>query len=302
MSHDDEDSTQIVQLLSTDVIPDRPKDRCTLVVLSGPNPGRVITAEEEELVIGRGPTASARIEDTGLSRMHARVFRRGEHWYVEDLGSTNGTWIGGNAVNTPQVVSDGDRLLVGQSTLLRVTIQDEVEQEAAKRTYESTVRDALTRVYNRRHLDAQMRTEFAYSLRHGSDLSILVIDIDHFKGINDSLGHLAGDEVLKAVAQSLARMVRTEDMVARYGGEEFVVVARGINSANAMILAERVRARVQGLAIRYQDTAVPVTVSLGVATLSKNAAYKDVAEFFAAADEALYTAKKAGRNRVVHAG
>jgi two-component system cell cycle response regulator len=284
------------------VLKDQPRDRCTLVVLNGPQPGRVITVQEQEVTIGRGSNASARIEDNGLSRLHARVFRRGDTWYIEDLGSTNGTYVGGQPVRVPQILTDGDRVLVGQSTLLRITFQDQMEQEAAKRAYESTVRDPLTKVHNRRHLDAQMKAEFAYAQRHGTDLSIIIIDVDHFKKINDSLGHLAGDEVLKGLADTLARMVRTEDMVARYGGEEFVVVARGINSANAMILAERIRSRVQGLVVRFEGKPVPVTVSVGIATLSGGEPHKDIAAFFGAADGALYKAKNMGRNRVVHSG
>lgn len=291
-----------VQLPDTGALKDGPRDRCTLVVLNGPQPGRIITVQSDEIVIGRGANVGARIEDNGLSRQHARVFRRGDRWYIEDLESTNGTYVGGQPVKVPRIVSDGDRVLVGQSTLLRITFQDQMEQEAAKRAYESTVRDPLTKVHNRRHLDAQMKSEFAYAQRHGTELSIIVIDVDHFKRINDTLGHLAGDEVLRQLADTLSRMVRTEDLVARYGGEEFVVVARGINSANAMILAERIRTRVQAMAVRYENTPVPVTVSLGIATLSGGEPHKDIAAFFAAADDALYKAKNMGRNRVVHSG
>ncbi len=298
---DEEDNTQIVQLAPRETAKLKPRDRITLVLLSGPNPGRVFLADGDEIVVGRGAKASAQIDDTGLSRLHARFFRRADSWYLEDLGSTNGTFVGGEPVNTPRAVVDGDRVLIGQSTLLRVTFQDEVEQETARKVYESTVRDALTKVYNRRHLDAQMRTEFAYAQRHGTDLSILIIDVDHFKKVNDTSGHQAGDEVLRALAASLARMVRTEDFVARFGGEEFVVVARGINGANSMILGERLRARVQGLAIPFEGTNLTVTISVGIATLTAGQPYKDIGGIFAAADEALYRAKKQGRNRVIHA-
>lgn len=298
----DDDSTQIVQVpVQPDQAKSKRRDRCTLVVLSGPSPGRVITADTPEIVIGRGKQVNARIDDSGMSRSHARLFRQGVHWYLEDLGSTNGTWIGGQAVNAPRIVNDGDRILVGQSTLLRVTLQDEVEQETARRQYESTVRDALTQVYNRRHLDEQMRIEFSYAARHGTNLSVILLDADHFKSVNDNYGHLAGDEVLKGLAQSIMRMVRAEDIVARYGGEEFAVVIRGVNSANAMILAERIRARIQGLQIAFEGQTIQVTASLGVATLSNGEPYKESATLFAAADEALYRAKNEGRNRVCHA-
>ncbi|MCA9581217.1 MAG: GGDEF domain-containing protein [Myxococcales bacterium] len=302
MAEYDEDATQIVQIPVGEQVAKRKKrDRCTLVILSGPTPGRVITADGDELIIGRGNKVNARIDDTGLSRRHARLYRQGDLWYVEDMGSTNGTWIAGAPVNSPTVVQDGDRVLVGQSTLLRVTLQDEVEQETARQAYEATVRDALTQVYNRRHLDEQMRLEFAFAQRHATDLSVLLLDADHFKNVNDTHGHLAGDQVLRSLAVAISRAVRAEDMVARYGGEEFAVVARGTNGANAMILGERIRARVQKMAIEHEGNSLQITVSIGVASMSKTDTYNDVSSFFAAADAALYRAKEEGRNRVCHA-
>lgn len=299
---DEEESTEIVRNPLVNNLRAAQRDRCTLVILAGPTPGRMITIEGNEAVLGRGRTASARIDDGGLSRQHARIFRSGEGWFVEDLGSTNGTYVAGLPVIKAVRVKDGDRIQIGQSTLLRVTLQDEQEQKQSKTLYESTVRDPLTGVYNRRHLDNQLSAEFAYAVRHGAPLSVMLLDVDHFKSVNDDHGHPAGDAVLRALAETLNGLVRTEDVVARYGGEEFAVVTRGISGANALMLAERIRRRVEAMSVPVDGgQSLKITVSIGIATNHGNIPFEDPAVLLKACDEALYKAKETGRNRCVHA-
>jgi two-component system cell cycle response regulator len=276
-------------------------DRCTLTVLAGPAAGTVVVIDRPSFVIGRADTADMRIDDPGISREHVRLSRVGANIQVADIHSRNGATVDGERLRGSVVLHDGARLRLGQGTLIRVEIHDALEQETARRLYESGVRDPLTRLYNRRYLDERLTAEVAYAIRHKSPLSLLMVDLDHFKAINDDarFGHAGGDAVLRVVAATLARLVRTEDLVARFGGEELVVVARSTTRRNAEILCERIRRAVEGLAIPWDQHTIRVTASLGVATLDDAVTCKELSDLFRRADDALYRAKRGGRNRVV---
>lgn len=151
--------------------------------------------------------------------------------------------------------------------------------------------DSLTGLANRRSLTKSLAREVARSERTGEPLSLAVLDIDHFKRINDTFGHLAGDEVLRTVAQAMAAHVRDVDIVARYGGEEFAVVLPNCSSEGALTVVERVRA-----AIASSTDLTKVTASAGVATVAGSGS--DGEALMAAADEALYEAKRSGRDKV----
>ncbi|MEM1417795.1 MAG: GGDEF domain-containing protein [Myxococcota bacterium] len=276
------------------------RDRGTLTMLAGPTPGAVFPVEIDEVVIGRGRDATLRVDDRGLSRRHVRIRRRNDRFWIEDLGSTNGTFLNGDRVLMATPLEDGDRVQAGKNTLLCFQLQDELEQKAAQKLYDSAVRDALTQVYNRRYLDERLASELAYAQRHATPLSLMLVDLDHFKGINDTFGHPAGDAVLRTVAATLARVVRTEDLVARYGGEEFCVLARGISPEGATRFGERIRETLAELAIAVGDKTLRVTASLGVSTFDGAHPFADASSFLHAADVALYQAKNTGRNRVVH--
>lgn len=270
----------------------------TLTLLSDPNPGATFVLDEDELVIGRTPDASLYIEDAGLSRAHARFYRRGTDYLVEDLKSTNGTSVNGERITMPTLLADGARVQAGKGTVLRFQLQDRLEQAAAQRLYEQTVRDALTGLHNRRFLEDRLRSEFAYADRHNTPLSVLIIDVDHFKRVNDEHGHPAGDEVLRVMGKTLSNMVRTEDLAARYGGEEFVVATRGSDKTEAVALANRIREAVMDNGVQWNNSPIAITVSVGVATLGSKP-YTSATGLVAAADSALYSAKQNGRNQVV---
>jgi diguanylate cyclase len=162
-----------------------------------------------------------------------------------------------------------------------------------------SVTDALTKVHNRRYFDEAIRKEYERSARSGTPLAMMLIDIDHFKRINDSVGHLAGDECLKLVATALAACVgRSNDLVARYGGEEFAVVLPGTEHTQALEVAERIRQAVQDIQFIYRGQRIPVSVSLGVVARVADVG-RALPDFISEADEALYAAKEAGRNRVM---
>ncbi len=271
-------------------------------MLTGPTPGAIQPVSgEADVVLGRSDELPARIEDRGISGHHARIYCHQGTFWVEDLDSTNGTFINDMRLTKPQQHMDGDRIQLGENTLIRASLQDATEQEAARRMYSAAVQDPLTGVFNRGHLDASLVSEFAFAQRHRVPLSILFVDLDHFTQVNNTYGHQAGDAALKLTAQAIQNAVRVEDIVTRYGGEEFVLVARGIDSAGGAILAERVRRTIESITIPYRGHAIRITASVGVATLEPATPYENHEQLIAAADRAVYRAKAEGRNRVCQA-
>ena len=268
-----------------------------ITVLSGAAAGTVYYLEADETLLGRDEESEIIINDPGLSRTHIRFVRNGPRVQIEDLDSTNGTLVNGTRLETPHLLATGDRIQIGQRTVLRFSLQDRLEQEATRRVYEMSIRDGLTHLHNRRYLDDHLVSEFAYAIRHQSHLCVLMIDVDHFKHVNDTFGHAVGDQVLCAVARGLEHIVRTEDLVARYGGEEFVILARGIDISGALAFAERVRSYFAAMEIPLASGKLSITASFGVAH-TQAYGYPSVDALLASADEALYRAKRNGRNRV----
>ncbi len=170
-------------------------------------------------------------------------------------------------------------------------------QEANRKLEQLASTDALTGVANRRQLVERADMEVPRSERHGAPLSLLCLDLDHFKRINDDYGHLAGDEVLKQVAEAIQLSLRPSDLLARVGGEEFHVLLPDTDLAGARDVAERIRVKLEGLDIPVQGVVLHVTVSVGCAQLGPDGA--DMKSLTHTADERLYQAKALGRNRVV---
>ena len=155
--------------------------------------------------------------------------------------------------------------------------------------------DALTGLYNRRHFNAELEREFMRSKRYGGDLCIAIIDIDFFKKINDTYGHLCGDYVLKEVAYLILGNFRKTDMVFRYGGEEFVVLMTETSLENSLIPLERLRKTIENNNFIFKGEKVNVTISIGAETNHT----ESTEEFLNNADKALYQAKQSGRNQTV---
>ncbi len=162
-----------------------------------------------------------------------------------------------------------------------------------------SVTDALTGLYNRRNLDVHLEREFLRAKRYKNDLSIAVIDIDFFKKVNDTYGHLCGDYVLKEVAYLIMETFRKTDLVFRYGGEEFVALLTETPIENALIPLERLRSRIENYPFKYNDTPIKITISIGVNSCNDN--IENASQFLDMADKALYSAKQSGRNRVISA-
>jgi two-component system cell cycle response regulator len=276
-------------------------DRATLTMLVGPEPGAVFPLTSGVTVLGRGTDATLRFDEPSVSRLHAKITCAGGDAYViEDLDSTNGTYVGGTLVHAAPLHS-GDRIQLGSACVFRFAIVDEAEESAQKRLYDFAMRDSLTAVGNRRYLFERLASELSHARREKQALSVLLLDVDHFKVINDTFGHLAGDRVLRALSARCVEAVRAGDLFARYGGEEFAVIARDADLAEAAVLAERLRRVIYDLRVEVGGGAISFTVSIGVAALSECPPEADALALFARADARLYAAKTAGRDRVCSA-
>jgi diguanylate cyclase (GGDEF)-like protein len=273
-------------------------DHALLTVLTGANAGEVFTLNGDQAHLGRGKDADVRIDGVGISRRHARIVRTGDGQHIlEDLGASNGVIVNGRRVDRIVLVS-GDRVQLGPVVVLRFALVDDHERALAYQLYEGSTRDALTRTYNRRYLNERLVEEVAFALRHDTRLSLMMVDLDHFKRINDEHGHGAGDMVLRIVAAQLLRILRKEDVLARYGGEEFLILLRGIDHKNVGILAERLRRSVGALSTPCESGTLRVTASIGVVSLHECVGNASVEAFLQLADERLYKAKGEGRDRV----
>jgi diguanylate cyclase (GGDEF)-like protein len=278
-----------------------PRNRPLLFALQGPAQGSVFPLREPELTLGRDGSVDVSLHEDTVSRVHARLVRRDGAVYVEDLGSQNGTFVNDQPVRGATLLRDGDYLRLGSVTILKYALTDELEERALCTLFELTLRDPLTRLYNRRYFDDRLKSEFSFARRHGTPLALLLVDIDHFKVVNDTHGHLVGDRVLRWVAENIRRTVRPEDVLARYGGEEFILIARGMSAESAETLGNRVRYGLQTSRFQVGGTDLHLTVSVGVASMSGDAPCAGPDELISLADEALYQAKSAGRNRVCSA-
>jgi len=268
-----------------------------VVVLTGGSLGSVFRLTERENVIGRSEGCDITLEDERISRRHVKLIRsESGEILVQDLGSTNGTYKDGRRVSLVPL-GEGERINVGGTTLLRLSLSDETE-ESFRRLYESSIRDGLTGVHNRKYLDERLQAEYSFASRHGTPLSLIMLDLDHFKLVNDTHGHQTGDHVLRNVSAVLQSSIRAEDTVARYGGEEFAILVPGVDLEHASAMAERIRSIVAGMTVYCDDEAIQITVSAGIATHNPKP-YDSSEEFVAAADRALYEAKAQGRDRVV---
>jgi len=265
-----------------------------LVVISGPSFGEMYKLKGDRSVLGRGERTDIRVLDDGVSREHAAIERDGGKMVLVDLGSTNGTFCNGTRVQR-QDLTDGDKISIGATTILRFTYQDQVDEHYQKKLFESALRDGLTSTFNRRYFVDRLQSEIRFAVRHEKTLALLFVDIDYFKKINDEHGHLAGDQVLAGVARVMLSTIRAEDVLARYGGEEFAVICREIEADGALALGERLRVAVEQHRFEHAGKVIPATVSVGIAAERQ---IEDAQAFIAAADAAMYEAKRAGRNRV----
>jgi two-component system, cell cycle response regulator len=266
----------------------------SLIVVSGPTMGQVHVLSDEA-IIGRAPLVDIVIEDPAVSRRHVRLLKRSWDYVVEDLGSINGTYVNGARIMQPYELSSGERIQLGPRVILRFAYLDPAEEAMHRQLFDSSTRDPLTGSYNKKYLSERLSAEVAHALRHKSSLEIVVFDLDHFKHINDRYGHLIGDSVLRAVADRVHSLIRSEDVFSRFGGEEFVVLCRG---SDAVRLAERIRVAISRIEVATERGIVQVTTSLGVANLQELGTSGSARALLDKADLRLLEAKRRGRNQI----
>jgi two-component system cell cycle response regulator len=280
--------------------PERVSDGACLVLIypPGPDMGKRFPLDRLEFVLGRGNDCDIQVDRDSVSRRHARVFRTdtaSTEWTVQDLGSTNGSYVNDQPIQQASL-RDGDFLKIG-AAIFKFLTGANVEVSYHEEIYRMTIVDGLTGVHNKRYLLEFLDREMARCMRYGRPLSLVMFDIDHFKGINDQHGHLTGDSVLKELAKRLTLRIRREELLARYGGEEFAAVLPETGRVGALEFGEQIRQLVARDPFEFEGDRLNVTISVGVATIDGEPI--DLANFIRLADENLYRAKRAGRNRVV---
>jgi diguanylate cyclase (GGDEF)-like protein len=277
-------------------ISDRPStSEACLVVIYGHDLGKKYNLDRDSVIIGRSSGADIRLEQEAVSRNHCKLVNTGDSVIVRDLGSTNGTYVNDQLVDEYRL-RDGDLLKIGRC-IFKFLSGDNIESAYHEEIYRLTTIDGLTQVYNKRYFLESLDREMGRAQRYLRDLSLILFDIDHFKVVNDTYGHLAGDYVLKQLAVEIKRRIRREDILARYGGEEFAIILPELDNTSAMHFGEKIRRIASEANFRFDETDIPVTVSVGVTTLEP--AVRDSASFIKRVDEKLYRAKSNGRNCVV---
>jgi diguanylate cyclase (GGDEF)-like protein len=268
-----------------------------LTAMAGRSVGKAFALDRPELVIGRADDAQVVVQDEGVSRRHAALARTGDQYQLTDLGSTNGTFLNDERLRAPAPLQDGDSIRIGPYAIFRYGLRDELDEKLRQQLVEMATRDPLTQAYNRRAFDERFLSEWAWATRHREPVTLCSLDADHFKRVNDTWGHAAGDLVLRELADVARALLRTEDFFARVGGEEFYVLARCTPRAQGLVMADRLRAAVEAHAFVWEGQRIPVTISLGVVT-SADPGVGSFADLLRLVDERLYAAKEAGRNRV----
>src|ERR1044071_1390079 len=213
-------------------ITDRPlgKEAC-LVVIYGDELGKKYNLNTPSVVVGRSSKCDIQIDQETISRNHSKIVNTGKSILVRDLGSTNGTYVNDEPVEE-YVLRDGDLIKIGR-TIFKFLTGGNIENAYHEEIYRLTTVDGLTQISNKRHFMESLEREIARAHRYQRAMSLAMFDIDHFKRINDTYGHLAGDYVLKQLASAVQQHIRTEDLFARYGGEEFSIVLPEIDREHA---------------------------------------------------------------------
>ncbi|MGA9524566.1 MAG: GGDEF domain-containing protein [Myxococcaceae bacterium] len=266
-----------------------------LVLIHGLDLGRKYDLSLKKTVIGRSSKSDIQVDQESVSRNHAEIIADGTTVIISDAGSTNGTWLNDEMITGAVELRNGDLIKIGR-TIFKYIAGGNIETAYHDEIYRLTTVDGLTQVFNRRYFEETLEREVSRCRRYERELCLILVDIDRFKHINDTWGHLAGDYVLKHLASTVKANVRKEDIFARYGGEEFALLLPEIELKRGLATAEKLRKLVAEERFRFDNQDIPVTISLGMATLDSDE--RTGPELVGLADDKLYLAKNSGRNRV----
>ena len=279
--------------------------RPVLVILQGHPLGLTLNLDREQAIIGRGSMCDVVLRDEIASRMHAEINRLTteggcQEYYLRDLGSTNGTYLNGSRLTSDQLLQDGDKIKVGNH-LLKFAMVDEFEAEFQERLHQMTQTDELTGLRSRRSLfaDLDRLINQAKSSSSEQSLTVLMWDLDRFKEVNDGRGHLVGSHAIRDVGHMIREELGSADRAARYGGEEYFAYLFG-DEKEAFEIAERVRKRVEEHEFSGSPTdssqKMRMTISAGISAFPRDG--KAALDLVQKADQALYRAKRSGRNKI----
>jgi diguanylate cyclase (GGDEF)-like protein len=287
--------------------PAKTERRPALVSLRGELMAVPIPLERDQVIIGRALEADVRLNDSRASRLHARITTERKpgtdvsSYRITDLGSTNGTLVNGELI-TEALLSDGDKIVIGEH-LFRFDMLDEIDREFQQQIHRLLAHDELTGLLTSKSFFSELRREAARAEADSRPFCVLMMDLDHFKDVNDTYGHLVGSKTLEETGRVIKEALRAGDVAARFGGEEFAAFLLEANYAQGLVAAERVRVAVaehEFSATRVGAHAEPathrITISIGVAAYPDDAT--DPIQLVELADSALYRAKRSGRNRV----
>jgi diguanylate cyclase (GGDEF)-like protein len=272
-----------------------PKACVVQIYPTGPGMGSCYTLLDTALTFGRDRDCEVSLADHSVSRRHARIQPGPEGHYLLDLQSLNGSFVN-DVPCTGQRLADGDYIRVG-NCIFRYLTGGNVEAEYHEEIYRLTIIDALTGIHNKRYMLEFLERELARSARHQRPLSFVLFDLDRFKSVNDSLGHLGGDTTLRELVSCIKGAIRREELFCRYGGEEFAIVLPETELHDAVRVAERIRRQVERHPFRFEEVTYQTTISLGVVTTRGEEGLTPV-DLIRQADHYLYRAKSDGRNCV----
>jgi len=279
--------------------------RPALVFLSGDLIAVPIPLEREEVIVGRALEADVRVNGTKVARRHARINRvinpeTGEVEYVlTDFGAREGVLVNGLKVSR-EVLQNGDKITIGEH-ILRFDLLDEIDREYQRQIHRLISHDDLTGLLSSRSFFSELRREAARAKSGNRPFCVLMMDVDHFKNVNDTYGHLTGSKTLEEIGGLIIEIMRSGDAAARFGGEEFAAFLLDAEVPQALVAAERIRSAIESQEFTVVRTGKPVsthhvTISIGISTFPQDSS--DPIELVEMADSALYRAKREGRNRV----
>jgi len=289
------DRTQKVEIVHITSLK-KVEDCLVLIYTEGPDLGKRFDLKGAIVSVGRDPDNDIFLDEETVSRRHAKFEKKGGRTCIIDLESTNGTYLNDARLEplSEHTLGNGDKVKVGRS-IFKYLSGDATEASYYEEIHRMAIMDGLTGLFNKRYLTEALDRESARAKRYGRPLALIMIDLDHFKNVNDSFGHLAGDHVLKEVGEIFRSRVRREEIVARYGGEEFAIILPETDKAGALAVAEQMRQKVEGHVFTFSGRKIRLTISAGVSEVSEGR--HDFKEFLRIADERLYASKHTGRNR-----
>ncbi len=291
------DLTQKVEVRHIDKIR-KVNDCLVLIYTEGPDLGKRYDLKGKIISIGRDPDNEICIDEETVSRKHSRIEKKGGKTTIIDLESTNCTYLNDIRLdpNVEYILADGDRLKIGR-TIFKYLSGNVIENLYYEEIHRMAIMDGLTNLFNKRYFLETLVKEAARARRYHRPLSLIMIDLDHFKQVNDTYGHLAGDHILKELGELLRSRIRREEIVVRYGGEELAILLPETAKDGAAEVADQMRQRIESHTFSFAGKKITITISAGVAELIET--NYDFNGFVDVADERLYAAKKGGRNKVI---